>query len=425
MAAFPNLNSDAGLKKLDKHLLTRSFITGYNATKDDIIVYAALVNPQTSIYVNLSRWYNHIKTLLIFSGISPEGSGLTIDGLVASITKEALFPASIDGVVDPIAEETVEEKKADEEERVGSSKASSRKIIKSSKSWVMIITPQNDETDMKKLEEAVRSFRMAGLFWGGSNLAPIGYGIKLLRIKFTIVDDLSHCYGILWKMIIPSAQTYDFIPLKNSLIVMESNADEADVKKLEEAVRSIKMEGVLFWGASKLLKTSCGTKVLGMECSTVEHFVCLDTTVKEQIIANGYVERCHIFDTKGVSAWCGIDKEPLATRLADDSEDVTASLKATTEKSRSEKSWLMLVSKVGKNEVNKFIRLTEKEGLIWGASKVVKVGYGIECLRIIFTIVDDLVCPHTIIEGAQKCLESIVVIALNKICKYPKPISTP
>ncbi|OAO91340.1 hypothetical protein AXX17_AT5G37220 [Arabidopsis thaliana] len=28
MAAFPNLNSDAGLKKLDEHLLTRSYITG-------------------------------------------------------------------------------------------------------------------------------------------------------------------------------------------------------------------------------------------------------------------------------------------------------------------------------------------------------------------------------------------------------------
>jgi len=28
MAAFPNLNSGSGLKKLDEHLLTRSYITG-------------------------------------------------------------------------------------------------------------------------------------------------------------------------------------------------------------------------------------------------------------------------------------------------------------------------------------------------------------------------------------------------------------
>lgn len=41
-------------------------------------------------------------------------------------------------------------------------------------------------------------------------------------------------------------------------------------------------------------------------------------------------------------------------------------------------------------------------------------------MRIIFTIVDDLVCPHTIIEKAQNSLECIVAIALNKICKYSK-----
>ncbi|KAL6494949.1 hypothetical protein OROGR_030868 [Orobanche gracilis] len=54
----------------------------------------------------------------------------------------------------------------------------------------MDIKPWDDETDMKKLEEAVRSVQMEGLHWGASKLVPVGYGIKKLQIMITIVDDL-------------------------------------------------------------------------------------------------------------------------------------------------------------------------------------------------------------------------------------------
>lgn len=59
------------------------------------------------------------------------------------------------------------------------------------KSSVLLdVKPWDDETDMKKLEEAVRSIEMPGLFWGASKLVPVGYGIKKLTIMMTIVDDL-------------------------------------------------------------------------------------------------------------------------------------------------------------------------------------------------------------------------------------------
>ncbi|XP_057796266.1 elongation factor 1-delta 2-like [Salvia miltiorrhiza] len=57
-------------------------------------------------------------------------------------------------------------------------------------SVLMDIKPWDDETDMKKLEECIRSIEMPGLFWGASKLVPVGYGIKKLQIMFTIVDDL-------------------------------------------------------------------------------------------------------------------------------------------------------------------------------------------------------------------------------------------
>ncbi|WZZ59409.1 hypothetical protein YC2023_059516 [Brassica napus] len=208
MAAFPNLNSDAGLKKLDEHLLTRSYITGYvvnisndtyQASKDDITVFTALDKPPTSQYVNASRWYNHIDALLRISGVSAEGSGVIVEGSAPVVEEAVATPPAADSKdaadeeddddVDLFGEETEEEKKA-AEERAASVKASTKKKESGKSSVLIDIKPWDDETDMKKLEEAVRSIQMEGLFWGASKLVPVGYGIKKLQIMCTIVDDL-------------------------------------------------------------------------------------------------------------------------------------------------------------------------------------------------------------------------------------------
>ncbi|XP_037431432.1 elongation factor 1-beta-like [Triticum dicoccoides] len=59
------------------------------------------------------------------------------------------------------------------------------------KSSVLLdVKPWDDETDMAKLEEAVRSVAMEGLTWGASKLVPVGYGMSKMQIMLTIVDDL-------------------------------------------------------------------------------------------------------------------------------------------------------------------------------------------------------------------------------------------
>ncbi|KAL5716704.1 hypothetical protein ACHQM5_009832 [Ranunculus cassubicifolius] len=195
--AFSNFNSVAGLKKLDEYLLTRSYITGYQASKDDVTVYGALSCPPSSEYVNAFRWFFHIDALLRLSGVSGDGSGVTVEGFAS--VEEAATPATAeteaaavdeDDDVDLFADETEEEKKA-AEERAAKVKASSGKKKESGKSSVLLdVKPWDDETDMKKLEEAVKSVEMEGLTWGASKLVPVGYGIKKLQIMMTIVDDL-------------------------------------------------------------------------------------------------------------------------------------------------------------------------------------------------------------------------------------------
>jgi len=197
--SFSDLSSAAGLKKLDDYLLTRSYITGYQASKDDVAVYSALAKPPSSDYVNVSRWYSHIDALLRISGVSGEGSGVTVEGAApasesiatppATDTKASAADDDDDDDVDLFGEETEEEKKASEE-RAAAAKAAGKKKVVGKSSVVLDIKPWDDETDMKKLEEAVKTVQMEGLLWGASKLVPVGYGIKKLQIMITIVDDL-------------------------------------------------------------------------------------------------------------------------------------------------------------------------------------------------------------------------------------------
>ncbi|XP_072567342.1 elongation factor 1-delta isoform X6 [Paramormyrops kingsleyae] len=56
-------------------------------------------------------------------------------------------------------------------------------------SILLDVKPWDDETDMAKLEECVRSVQADGLLWGTSKLVPVGYGIKKLQIQCVVEDD--------------------------------------------------------------------------------------------------------------------------------------------------------------------------------------------------------------------------------------------
>ncbi|CAI8599554.1 unnamed protein product [Vicia faba] len=83
-----NLKSESGLKKLDEYLLTRSYITGYQASKDDITVYSSLASVPSEEYGNVARWYKHIDALLRIFGVSGEGSGVIVESSL--VAEEAI-----------------------------------------------------------------------------------------------------------------------------------------------------------------------------------------------------------------------------------------------------------------------------------------------------------------------------------------------
>ncbi|XWS73705.1 hypothetical protein CRYUN_Cryun02cG0151400 [Craigia yunnanensis] len=186
---FSDLHAESGLKSLDDFLSGKSYISGDKLTKDDIKVYAAVLKNPGDSFPNVSQWYNCVSSHLAtsFPG-KAVGVGLGGKAAPAESAKPEAPAADDDDDLDLFGDETEEEKKAAEDRET--SKKSAKKKESGKSSVLLDVKPWDDETDMKKLEEAVRSIEMPGLLWGASKLAAVGYGIKKLQIMLTIVDDL-------------------------------------------------------------------------------------------------------------------------------------------------------------------------------------------------------------------------------------------
>ncbi|KAL9991630.1 putative translation elongation factor EF1B/ribosomal protein S6 [Helianthus debilis subsp. tardiflorus] len=189
---FSDLHTEAGLKSLESFLSGKTYISGNQITKDDVKVYAAVSEkPSADLYPSASKWYDCVAEKLS-SSFPGKATGVGISAQAPSAeaapVKETVKEADDDDDLDLFGDETEEEKKAAEER--DQAKASAKKKESGKSSVLMDVKPWDDETDMKKLEEAVRSVEMPGLLWGASKLVPVGYGIKKLTIMLTIVDDL-------------------------------------------------------------------------------------------------------------------------------------------------------------------------------------------------------------------------------------------
>merc|ERR1719158_2497220 len=70
------------------------------------------------------------------------------------------------------------------------------------------------------------------------------------------------------------------------------------------------------------------------------------------------------------------------------------------------------------NELTAAVKSVEMDGLLWGATKLVPVGYGISKLTIMCTVVDDQVSVEELqekIEAFEDYVQSCDVAAMNKI----------
>ncbi|KAG6937756.1 eukaryotic translation elongation factor 1 beta 2 L homeolog [Chelydra serpentina] len=193
---FGDLRSATGLRLLNDFLADKSYIEGYVPSQADIAVFEAVSTPPPADLFHALRWYNHIK--------SYEKQQASLPGVKKTLGKYG--PADVedstgattdskdDDDIDLFGsdeEEENEESKRLREERLAQyeSKKSKKPTLIAKSSILLDVKPWDDETDMAKLEECVRSIQADGLVWGSSKLVPVGYGIKKLQIQCVVEDD--------------------------------------------------------------------------------------------------------------------------------------------------------------------------------------------------------------------------------------------
>uniref|UniRef100_A0A7N6B5L7 Eukaryotic translation elongation factor 1 delta b (guanine nucleotide exchange protein) n=1 Tax=Anabas testudineus TaxID=64144 RepID=A0A7N6B5L7_ANATE len=117
----------------------------------------------------------------------PYTNGTTVQKSSAPIKEEE----DDDDDIDLFGSDEDEEAEKLKEQRLKeyAEKKAKKPVIIAKSSILLDVKPWDDETDMAKLEECVRSVQADGLLWGTSKLVPVGYGIKKLQIACVVEDD--------------------------------------------------------------------------------------------------------------------------------------------------------------------------------------------------------------------------------------------
>ncbi|KAF4112007.1 elongation factor 1-beta [Onychostoma macrolepis] len=194
---FGDLKTPTGLKVLNEFLADKSYIEGYVPSQADVAVFDALSGAPAADLCHALRWYNHIKSYQKEKGSLPGvKKPLSQYGPAGVEDTTAAALAAADEDDDDIDlfgsdEEEDEETKKIKEERLAAynAKKAKKPALIAKSSILLDVKPWDDETDMAKLEECVRSIQLDGLVWGQSKLLPVGYGIKKLQIACVVEDD--------------------------------------------------------------------------------------------------------------------------------------------------------------------------------------------------------------------------------------------
>lgn len=141
----------------------------WQPTQADVAVLEALGKVPTSSNPHVLRWYNHIKSYDLQS-LPGEKKTPSIFSIASAPTSSIAKASEDDDDLDLFGsdEEEVAEATKIREERLKAyaEKKSKKPAVIAKSSIVLDVKSWGDETDMKEMENAVRSIQMDGLIWG-------------------------------------------------------------------------------------------------------------------------------------------------------------------------------------------------------------------------------------------------------------------
>ncbi|OAD57047.1 Elongation factor 1-beta [Eufriesea mexicana] len=188
--AIGDLKTDKGVRDLNSYLADHSYIEGWQPTQADVVVLEALGKTPTSSNPHVLRWYNHIKSYDLKTLPGEKKTPTILNSNNSTNTTTAKNEEDDVDFFESDEEEDAEALRLKEERLKAYAEKKARKPAVIAKSSVVLdVKPWDNETDMKAIEEAVRSIQMDGIVWGASKLVAVGYGIHKFRIMCVIEDD--------------------------------------------------------------------------------------------------------------------------------------------------------------------------------------------------------------------------------------------
>lgn len=183
-----DMSTTAGLKALNDFLADKSYMEGYAASQADTAMFDAIPSSPSSTFCHVMRWYKHIKSFQRERASLPAAKSQFVLPAATNTTSDDDDDIDLFGSDDEA--ESAEAERIKEQRLAEYAAKKSKKPALIAKSSILLdVKPWDDETDMAKLEECVRSVSMDGLLWGQSKLVPVGYGIKKLQIGCVVEDD--------------------------------------------------------------------------------------------------------------------------------------------------------------------------------------------------------------------------------------------
>ena len=179
------------LTEINKTLLIKPFLEGYEPSKADAELFHKLFGANTRVATWAARMASYFE---VEREEIKQNSGKTT---TQEEIKEAVQDSKASDAetkdesdFDLFEEGTKEEKEALEAQRAKEQEKRKKKIVVTSKSNIILdIKPFDDSTDLAHVAKKIRDISKDGLVWGVHQLLPIAFGLQKLRFSVVIEDE--------------------------------------------------------------------------------------------------------------------------------------------------------------------------------------------------------------------------------------------
>lgn len=224
LSKFGDLSTDAGMKKLDTYLSTRSYMSGPTPSQDDVEAFYSIMSTGSQFkYTNVQRYVSHMISFSVEEMNSFPGEPY-MKKMGSSKKSEKSNDDDFDLFGDDDNEDLEAAKKAMENKKKALQEKKAKEKPASKSSLVLEIKPSSLDVDLDQVARMIRDLSINGVeFSEGEKKVPVAFGLFKLQMGATIIDDLVNTQDI-----VDSIETLGMTEEQKQKFAEKDNAYEDD-----------------------------------------------------------------------------------------------------------------------------------------------------------------------------------------------------